>query len=35
VNAGKFEGLPMILETPESNGKGYKENIERIRELRQ
>lgn len=33
VNADEFEGLPMVLETPTSDGKSYKENIERIRSL--
>ena len=31
VNADEFDGLPMVLETPTSDGKSYKENIERIR----
>ena len=35
VNADEFEDLPMILETPSDNRASYKENIEKIRELRQ
>ncbi len=34
INAEQFEDLPMMLETPTSDGKSYKENIEKIRELR-
>lgn len=34
VNAEEFEDLPMILETPTSGDKGYKENLEKIVELR-
>ena len=34
VNCEEFEGLPMILETPNTDEKGYKENIERIKDLR-
>ena len=34
VNAEAFEDVPMVLETPNSDEKGYKENIERIKELR-
>lgn len=34
VNAEVFESLPMVLETPNSDEKGYKENIDRIKELR-
>lgn len=34
VNSEKLEGLPMILETPTSDGKSYKENLEKIIELR-
>jgi deoxyribonuclease-4 len=34
VNAEEFESLPMILETPSDNRASYKENIEKIRELR-
>jgi len=33
VNADEFAGLPMVLETPTSDGKGYAENIERVRSL--
>jgi deoxyribonuclease-4 len=33
VNADEFEGLPMVLETPTSDGKSYRENIEKIRSL--
>jgi len=35
VNCKEFEELPMILETPNSDEKGYKENIEKILELRE
>ncbi len=35
VNNEKLESKPMILETPVSDSKGYKENIEKIRELKQ
>jgi deoxyribonuclease-4 len=34
VNSDKFEDLPMVLETPTSDGKSYKENLEKIIELR-
>ncbi|WP_414837116.1 deoxyribonuclease IV [Candidatus Nanohalococcus occultus] len=34
VNAEEFEELPMVLETPTSNGKSYKENLEKIKELK-
>ncbi|MFB6282847.1 MAG: deoxyribonuclease IV [Halobacteria archaeon] len=34
VNCDEFEDLPMILETP-SNGKGYRENLEHVLELRE
>lgn len=34
VNNEKLEDKPMVLETPESNGKGYKENLEKIKELK-
>ncbi len=33
VNADEFDRLPMVLETPTSDGKSYKENIEKIRSL--
>jgi len=33
VNADEFEELPMVLETPTSDGKSYEENIERVRSL--
>jgi len=33
VNADEFEDLPMVLETPTSDGKSYVENIEKIRSL--
>lgn len=35
VNADEFEDLPMVLETPTSDGKSYKENLEKILELRE
>lgn len=35
VNCDEFRDLPMILETPNSDEKGYKENIEKIKSLRQ
>lgn len=35
VNAEELEDLPMVLETPTSNGKSYKENLEKIMELRE
>ena len=35
VNADPFRDLPMILETPESDGKSYPENIQQIEELRE
>ncbi len=34
VNCELFEELPMVLETPNTDEKGYKENIEKIRELK-
>lgn len=34
VNADDLKGLPMVLETPTSDGKSYAENIEKIRSLR-
>ena len=34
INSQKLEDLPMILETPSDNRASYKENIEKIRELR-
>jgi deoxyribonuclease-4 len=34
VNSEKLEDLPMILETPSDNRASYKENIEKIRSLR-
>ncbi|MFO7794423.1 MAG: deoxyribonuclease IV [Candidatus Nanohaloarchaea archaeon] len=34
VNSEDFEDLPMMLETPNTDEKGYKENIERIKALR-
>jgi deoxyribonuclease-4 len=33
VNAEEFDDLPMVLETPTSDGKSYAENIEKIRSL--
>ena len=35
VNADALEGKPMVLETPVTDKKGYAENAERIRELRE
>ncbi len=35
VNAEEFEDLPMVLETPTSNGKSYEENLQKIIELRE
>jgi deoxyribonuclease-4 len=35
VNAEEFEGLPMVLETPDGDSKGHAENIARIKELRE
>mgnify|MGYP006282638131 CR=1 FL=1 len=35
VNAEEFRDLPMVLETPNTKEKGYKENLERIKELRE
>jgi deoxyribonuclease-4 len=35
VNAEEFEELPMVLETPTSGDKGYKENLEKILSLRE
>lgn len=34
INADEFRDLPMILETPSDNRSSYKENIEKLRELR-
>lgn len=34
VNCEEFKDLPMVLETPNTDEKGYKENIKRIRNLR-
>jgi deoxyribonuclease-4 len=34
VNSDKLEDLPMVLETPTSDGKSYRENLEKIMELR-
>jgi deoxyribonuclease-4 len=34
VNSEKLEDLPMILETPQDNRGSYRENIEKIRDLR-
>ncbi len=34
VNCEQFEQLPMVLETPVTDEKGYAENIEKIRELK-
>jgi len=34
VNSEKLEDLPMVLETPSDNRDSYKENIEKIKELR-
>lgn len=34
VNSEKLEDVPMVLETPVTDEKGYRENIERIRNLR-
>lgn len=35
VNHDKFEKKPMVLETPVSDNKGYKENLEKIMTLRE
>jgi deoxyribonuclease-4 len=35
VNAEEFEDLPMVLETPSDERDGYKENLEKILELRE
>jgi deoxyribonuclease-4 len=35
VNCEEFECLPMMLETPKTDEKGYKENIERIKGLKE
>lgn len=35
VNAEELQDLPMILETPSDNRASYKENIEKIKELRE
>jgi len=34
VNSEKLEKLPMVLETPSDNRESYKENMEKIRDLR-
>jgi len=34
VNADEFEWLPMVLETPTSDGKSYKENIEKTEKIK-
>lgn len=34
VNSEKLEDLPMVLETPQDNRESYRENIEKIRELK-
>ncbi|MFT4892506.1 MAG: deoxyribonuclease-4 [Candidatus Nanohaloarchaea archaeon] len=34
VNSDKLEDLPMVLETPTSDGKSYRENLKKIMELR-
>ena len=34
INSDNFQDLPMILETPSDNRESYKENIEKLRELR-
>ena len=35
INCEEFRDLPMILETPSDNRASYKENIEKLRELRE
>jgi deoxyribonuclease-4 len=35
INADEFRDLPMILETPSDNRESYRENIEKLRELRE
>ncbi len=35
VNSEKLEEIPMVLETPVTDEKGYRENIEKIRGLRE
>jgi deoxyribonuclease-4 len=35
INAEEFRDLPMILETPSDNRASYRENIEKLRELRE
>ncbi|MFB6116728.1 MAG: deoxyribonuclease IV [Candidatus Nanosalina sp.] len=35
VNAEEFRDLPMILETPSDNRASYRENIEKLRDLRE
>jgi deoxyribonuclease-4 len=35
VNEEEFEDLPMILETPQDNRESYRENLEKILELRE
>ena len=34
INADEFKDFPMVLETPSDNRESYKENIEKIKELR-
>lgn len=34
VNNAKLEDIPMVLETPNTDDKGYKENLEKIMELK-
>jgi len=34
VNCEEFKDIPMVLETPVTDEKGYKENINRLRELK-
>lgn len=35
INCEEFKDLPMILETPSDNRASYKENIEKLREIRE
>jgi len=35
INCEEFRDLPMVLETPNTDNKGFKENIEKIKELRE
>lgn len=35
INHSDLEDIPLILETPTENGKGFEWNIERVRELRE